>query len=533
MNSKVKASVYTMKEDNLHPVMKAQNDQLNKKTVSKSESGESKTMSEFLIGDVIEPPYDFSALKLLCEQSSILQQCIDAYKINITGFGLESVTKEDLSSLNDEKKNAVEKERSKLKDYLNFINLETPIEEVIELVIDDLEKTGNAYIEILRSDDGEISTFEYLPSENMRLCKKDEKSSEVTREIEIDGKIKKKTTRRKFRRFVQVVNLDKVYFKEYGHPDDLHYKTGEYGDLSDHRDKASEVLHFKIGNGTYGKPRWIGNVVSVVGARKAEELNYLYFKNGRHLPAAITVSNGMLDEDSKAALENYMNGAQGVENAHKFLLLEAMGDSTENAHGEEEKTNAKIEIKDLAQIIQKDALFMDYDNDTRKKIRSSFRLPPLYTGESQEYNRATSDTARQITEEQVFQPERIKIARRLNAVLLPELEIKSAKLAFKDADFRDPVEIAKVLAPFINAGAVGPNDLRDLLGEVLGTKLNQWEEEYNRPLAISRMGDPFLANYINGDGTLIEGVQKSDNEIVHILKDLRDHLERQDDAEGR
>lgn len=532
MSSKVKASVYKRKEDSLHPVLKAQNDQLKKTNVNKSESGESKSIGEFQLEDVIDPPYDFSALQLLCEQSSILQQCIDAYKINITGFGLESVTKEDLSSLNEEKKNAVEKERSKLKDYLNFINLETPIEEVLELVIDDLEKTGNAYIEILRSDDGEISTFEYLPAENMRLCKKDKKSSEVTREIEIDGKVKKKTTMRKFRRYVQVVNTDKVYFKEYGHPGDLDYKTGEYGDKLDHDNKASEVLHFKIGNGTYGKPRWIGNVVSVVGARKAEELNYLYFKNGRHLPAAITVSNGMLDEDSRASLEEYMNGAQGVENAHKFLLLEAMGDSTENAHGEEEKTNAKIDIKDLAQIIQKDALFMDYDNDTRKKIRSSFRLPPLYTGESQEYNRATSDTARQITEEQVFQPERIKIARRLNSVLLPELDIKNAKLAFKDADFRDPVEIAKVLAPFIDAGAVGPNDLRELLGEVLGTKLKQWEEEYNRPLAITRMGDPFLANYLNGNGELPEDIQKSDNEIVHILKDLRDYLENSSDEEG-
>lgn len=529
MNSKVKATVYKSEDDGLHPVLKAQNDKLKQTSVQKSESGESKSISEFQLEDIIAPPYDFSSLQLLCEQSSILQQCIDAYKINITGFGLESVIKEDLSNSSEEMKVAYEKERSKLKDYLNYINLETPIEEVLEYVIDDLEKTGNAYIEVLRSDDNEISTFEHLPSENMRLCKKDKSAIEVTREIEIDGKVKKKTTMRKFRRYVQVINTNKVYFKEYGHPDDLDYKTGDYGENLDHEKKASEVLHFKIGNGTYGKPRWIGNVVSVVGARKAEELNYLYFKNGRHLPAAITVSNGMLDDESRAALEGYMNNAKGVENAHQFLLLEAMGDSTENAHGEEEKTNAKIDIKDLAQIIQQDALFMDYDEDTRKKIRSSFRLPPLYTGESQEYNRATSDTARQITEEQVFQPERIKIARRLNAVLLPELEIKSAKLAFKDADFRNPMEISKAIKPFIDAGAVGPNDLRGLLGELLGSKLEQWEEEYNRPLAISRMGDPFLANYINGIGELPENIQKSDSEVVHILKDLRDYLENSTD----
>lgn len=57
------------------------------------------------------------------------------------------------------------------------------------------------------------------------------------------------------------------------------------------------------------------------GARKAEELNYLYFKQGRHVPAAITVENGMLSESSYEQLQEYMNGIEGSDNAHKFLLL--------------------------------------------------------------------------------------------------------------------------------------------------------------------------------------------------------------------
>lgn len=88
---------------------------------------------------------------------------------------------------------------------------------------------------------------------------------------------------------------------------------------------ASEVIHFKIGSGTYGVPRWIGNIVNMYGARKAEELNYLYFKQGRHVPAAITVENGMLSEASYEQLQEYMNGIEGSDNAHKFLLLEVEG----------------------------------------------------------------------------------------------------------------------------------------------------------------------------------------------------------------
>ncbi|MDI5983006.1 hypothetical protein QDK53_42975, partial [Amycolatopsis magusensis] len=57
------------------------------------------------------------------------------------------------------------------------------------------------------------------------------------------------------------------------------------------------------------------------------------------------------------------------------------------------------------------------------KIRSAFRLPPIYTGESQDYNKATADTARKTTEEQVFQPERHLITGKLNTLFLPDLEI--------------------------------------------------------------------------------------------------------------
>lgn len=168
------------------------------------------------------------------------------------------------------------------------------------------------------------------------------------------------------------------------------------------------LLDFKqSGSGTYGVPRWIGNIVNMYGARKAEELNYLYFKQGRHVPAAITVENGMLSESSYQQLQEYMNGIEGSDNAHKFLLLEVEGipkKKKDEVSNDEDPAPVKVEIKSLAEILQEDALFLEYDEKTRNKIRSSFRLPPIYTGESKDYNKATADTAQKTTEEQVFQP---------------------------------------------------------------------------------------------------------------------------------
>lgn len=111
-------------------------------------------------------------------------------------------------------------------------------------------------------------------------------------------------------------------------------RTGEYVKTLSEEYRANEVIHLKIGSGTYGIPRWVGNIVNLYGARKAEELNFMYFKQGRHVPAAITVENGMLSETSYKELHDYMNDLEGVENAHKFLLIEAEGIAKEKTFTE-------------------------------------------------------------------------------------------------------------------------------------------------------------------------------------------------------
>lgn len=38
-------------------------------------------------GEIIAPPYNLKELKLIGEYSTIIQQCVEAYKVNILGFG--------------------------------------------------------------------------------------------------------------------------------------------------------------------------------------------------------------------------------------------------------------------------------------------------------------------------------------------------------------------------------------------------------------------------------------------------------------
>jgi len=478
--------------------------------------------------DIIEPPYNLNELKLIGEYSSILQQCVDAYKTNIIEFGIEAEHKLDINAddLEEPKKKQAEEEYTRLDEFIRYLTLDEAPETILGYVIEDREKTGNAYVEVLRDGTGLPAGIEYVDTQYMRVCKK-------TTPVDVDytilenGQEKKVTRKKRFRKYVQMIDGKKVFFKEYGDPRIMDMTTGKFDEATPDGSRANEIFHFKIGSGTYGKPRWIGNIVSLYGARKAEELNLMYFRNGRHIPAAITVSNGKLDDNSYETLQEYMNDLEGTENAHKFLLLEALGASQEDGMGDEKVTPAKVEIKSLAEILQQDALFLEYDEKTRQKIRSSFRLPPLYTGEAQEFNRASADTARKVTEEQVFQPERKGLARVLNMLFLEPLGFNYVKLVVKGADFQDPIEIARALYPLITAGAVAPNDLRTLAGQVLGQKLDVFGDEYNIPFQMllrsqeqaNDPNDPFAGVF---DLEKSHGKQK---DLLNLLKDMRDVLE--------
>jgi len=471
--------------------------------------------------EIIPPPYNLKELKKMAEYSSILSQCIDAYKTNIVGFGFgleysfDFNAEETLESLKTKGK----EQWTELEEFIDYIHYDESAKTILGHMLVDREKTGNGFIEVIRDMSGMPAGIEYMDTEFMRVTKKG-KPVDVESKILKKGEFQTVNRRRAFRRYLQIINNKKIYFKEYGDARKMNKNTGEFSDNVANEDLATEVIHFKLGSGAYGVPRWIGHLINMMGARKAEELNYMYFLNGRHVPAAILVENGMLSADTIDNLEEYLSDVQGTENAHKFLIIEV-----ESAQGDdvvaENAPPVKVEIKSMADMMQQDALFLEYDATHRSKLRSSFRLPPLYTGEADEYNKATADTARKITEEQVFQPERETIVDKLNRIFLPDLDLNLVRLKLKGPDFRDPIEIARALYPIIAAKAVSANDLRDLVGQILGKRLEEWPEEiYNRPYVKEiAESDPFqLAKSINYPG--------KQSELVMILKDLRDEMNR-------
>jgi PBSX family phage portal protein len=475
--------------------------------------------------DIIEPPYNKKYLQGIKEESTILQQCIEAYKQNITGFGV--TLKYRIDEAQQKENSIMQTEWNTVNDVVKYFNFEKSFEDVWKDVIEDRETCGEGYVEILRDGTGLPVGGEYVDTTTIKITKLGE-PVQVTYQKEGKTFIRKK----KFRRFVQEINNKKIYFKEFGDPRVLNCETGEFDENTPEDKRATELIRLTIGNKAYGVPRWIGPAISMIGARKAEELNYNYFKQGRHTPLAILVKNGVLSEDSEAALAEYAASVEGSDNAHKFLLLqvEEFKDNDSISLDDDKKKNTDIELKDLASILQQDALFLDYDEATRKKVQSSFRLPDIYVGRSNDFNRATAEAAIEITEKQVFIPERKSLAFTINNCLLDDYNLLYVDLGFNNPDISNTDDKVKMINVLGQYNGIAPNDLREEAGKVLGKSLDNFDiDEANLP--------PALANKGSGEVNTLPFFKSlggaNNNDLINILKDVRDVVEELKDGQGK
>lgn len=476
--------------------------------------------------EIIEPPYNKKYLEELKDQSSILQQCIEAYKQNITGFG--ALLKYRVDEAQKEESPAMKNEWDMVEEFIKYFNFEKSFEDVWKDAIEDRETCGEGYIEILRDGVGLPVGGEVVDTTTIKVTKLGEP---VTVTYKKEGKtyLRKK----RFRRYVQEINGKRIFFKEFGDPRILNCETGKFDENTPEEKRATELIQLKIGNKAYGVPRWIGCSVAMIGARKAEELNYNYFKQGRHTPLAILVKNGVLSEDSEAALAEYASSVEGSDNAHKFLLLqvdEHKDDDALSLGDDDKKKNTDIELKDLASMLQQDALFLDYDEATRKKVQSSFRLPDIYVGRSNDFNRATAEAAIEITEKQVFIPERKSLAFTINNCLLDDYNLQFVDIKFNNPDISNTDDKVKMINVLGQYNGIAPNDLREEASKVLGKPLENFDiEEANLPpsLSSSGVGESNMFPFLKSQN------KNSNSDLINILKDVRDVVEELKDEQSR
>lgn len=423
--------------------------------------------------DWTEPDLPLASLGEMVKNSGILPQCIHAYKNNIAGYGL------GIKYIEDDQEDTPEAlaEWQRLQDILNLLTIEEDTKEIFEDIIEAREKYGIAYCEVIRDMQGNVVQLEFIKEVPTIRMSRPLDYADLTYFYHGQKIVRKK----KFRKFKQTVGGTTVYFKEFGDPRTMDFRDGRFYEGVERKYQANEIIEFKLGTDNYGEVRWIGQILGSDGARRAEHLNNNYFINGRHTPMLICIKGGTLTEKSYEKLQMYMNGIKGSDGQHSFLILE-----TEALDNDFDAKQPEIEIKDLASILQKDELFQEYIENNRKRIQSAFNLPDLYVGYTQDFNRATAQTAQEVTEKQVFQPERTSLAWQINNRLLNGYQFKYCEVEFLAPEITNPDDLYKILTVAEKAGGLPPNKAKQIAYEAIGESSEDYEGEWGDvPLVVS------------------------------------------------
>lgn len=450
--------------------------------VAKAEHATSMEREEqFNAGEWIQRPLDYDGIDALVDHSTILPQCIQAYKNNIVGFGIYIDYQDEYK--NKEETPEMVQEYNQAKRILDLLAYDCSTQEMFGRIVATRERYGIAYVEVIRTLDGqvaEIVNIQYPSTIEMTV----EQDEYIPVPFYYNGEQLER--KRRFRKFRQTVGARVVYFKEFGDPRLMDMRDGNYYDNLDLQYRANEILAFPIGDRPYGTVRWVGQIAGIDGAFKAEQLNRNYFDNGRHTPMLIMVSGGTLTDESFNKLREYMNEIKGVNGQHAFMVLEAENVNTDAAF--EEETVPKIEIKDLSPMLQKDELFQGYLDNVRRKCQSAFRLPDLFVGYTTDFNRATAQTAMEITEKQVFIPERQELAWIINRKLLADYQFRFVEVNFRAPDVTNPDDQAKILNIAERAGGVTPNEAHKLAMSMTGDSAEDFDGDWgNVPLAYAKI----------------------------------------------
>lgn len=369
-------------------------------------------------GIIEEPPFDYESLEAVLEKSDVVASNIGAYEQNIVGFGFDVSLVEEVE---DTKKHidSVKKIKGLFVDPNRNFESYTSIS---KRMVRDRETFGTGYYEVVRNIKGEIAELYYIPSKKIRIMR-DYFDEETGNLIKMG--------------FAQLENgSPQIYYKNFGETRSLNWKTGEYSDEKiNYNDDATELIPFKIANSYsdyYGVPRYIPAETAVVGNYYASRTNINRFQNNCVPDKLVVVSNGTVISGEQDIRKYFTENFKGADNSGKALLIEVEGYEKDGL-GKSGLEKSVVEVIDLNNW--KDADFKEYEEKNDSKIRRVFRLNKFITGESEDINRATAIVAKEIAEEQVFNPERIEIDEIINQTIVTDLYFKISNVKRSESDF--------------------------------------------------------------------------------------------------
>jgi PBSX family phage portal protein len=417
---------------------------------------------------VLPPPYLPDQLLSFVYHNNILNQCVEAMEVNVDGTGHSFVPiDDDITASPDEEK--------RMKEFFDEPYPGTSFVQIRRKLRRDLEGIGYAALEVLTNINGDILGLRNVDSHNLRFVRLDDPVM-VTKQVVRDGKPVDLQMLDRERRFMQRIGNKFIYYREFGSTREVDKTTGRWANEDEEippENRGGQLLMFGICpdiTSPYSVPRWINELPSVIGNRKAEEQNLEYLDAGGVPPAIVFVQGGTLAGQAAEQLRNYLSGKN--KSKHRAVVVEAQSSSGSM----ESAGTVSVTVERFGSEKIRDAMFNQYDQNTGEHIRIGFRLPALFLGKTDNYNYATAVVAYMVAEEQVFQPERTQFDEIINKKILRAMGIKTIKMQSKGITLKDiaaQVQALQIALP-ISEGKT----FIEQLNEVAGLSL-----EYKAPAA--------------------------------------------------
>lgn len=445
---------------------------------------------------VVRPPLSQSELAVLSEVSSELEQVIDSMAVGIHGFGGRLKKREMTEEQEAEHSIAIAEEKAWLDSFIHFPNPKQTWRKLTKTTRKDLEKTGNAYWELVRSKvkPDRYSCINKMNVSGVFLGHLDKKFSRMKRHYVCeDLKIRSKIFTHKFRKVVNIVGNKKVFFKEFGDVRVMDRRTGDIIAASPKQWEekaqedevfkkkfpqkiwANEVYHFKHETSRrtpYGMPRFTGNIIAIKGSRSADETNIITQQNN-HVPSmVISVAGGQLTGGSIDRVQEFIDTQiKSDSNYSKFLILEAEG----SHDGLSPSGTLKIDIKPLTSNQVNDQLWQKYDENNASKLRRSFRLPPIMVGRIEDINRSTATESERLAEKYVYNPEREDFDDEINCIFMQQ-HFRFWIWKTNSPNITNDEDLVAILTGAEKTGGLTPRISRMLLEDILNRDLPPLKE---------------------------------------------------------
>ena len=392
-------------------------------------------VTAYQLFSVVQPTYNMDYLAKIYELNAAHYAAVQAKAANVIGLGYDFIetlaVKEKIDEVPDENVEQLQRLRRKiarskeqLKQRLSEMNSDDSILEVFKRVYIDLETVGNGYIEIGRTNTGEIGYIGHIPAATMRV-------------------------RRKRDGFVQIVNYRAMFFRNFGDEE----TPDQVGD----DERPNEVIHIKKytpNNYYYGVPDIVPAINAVAGDSFASKYNIDYFENKAVPRYIITVKGAKLNADSeRKLLEFFQTGLKGSNHRTLYIPLPA------------DEGNSKVEFKmDPVEAGMQDSSFHQYRQDNRLEILMAHRVPLTKVSIMPGVSLANARDADKTFREQVTRPDQSDFETKINKIISEFTDM--FKLKFNELTLTDEDTQSKIDERYLRMKVITPNDVRTRKGMV-------------------------------------------------------------------